>query len=341
VRHPNADRVKKLTQKLQEQNDVSPKEADSIYWLLSLYSRIAKLGPKPSKEELALEQALSEWYNTVAQKIKQGYRGNFLFTMLFPHGLLEGPIHKARNKAEDYLSIRGHTKDVLNGLTVNSALYHSFPKWLQKLFVEITIGRVDPGCEVCYNMQFLRAGMLYYPIKTDEGTKTIAQFLKQRSFSPVIKTHGSGLVFWEIASGVRSVSLYSWNDMEYEGLTAKTKPSHYVVAAYLRQKNVPLILAGDFFYRCSVFFTEKDKFQLIKDALEVPFEDIVSDALYNNAIDTKTANDLLNHVSTGTFSPEKFVEAGVKYIDRIVQEKAEWRAMRETVKKDWQELEER
>lgn len=81
--------------------------------------------------------------------------------------------------------------------------------------------------------------------------------------------------------------------------------------------------------------------RLVKDALEVPFEDLVKNALYNNNIDEQTAEDLLkkNMIYEPLFI--RFVETNVGYIDEMIKRKTEWKAARKAVEEDWPEMEER
>jgi len=64
----DADKIRQLTQKLEEQGDITVEEADKIYFL--------SLQNPPG-----LSKALSDWYYAVSDKIKAGQRGNFIFTI--------------------------------------------------------------------------------------------------------------------------------------------------------------------------------------------------------------------------------------------------------------------
>lgn len=87
MRLPNADSVYRLIRKLDKQNDISLKEADWIYSLLSPSMLRTKLNPRSVRADCELMNALVDWFNIVAQKIEQGHRGNFIFTITLVESL--------------------------------------------------------------------------------------------------------------------------------------------------------------------------------------------------------------------------------------------------------------
>jgi len=83
MKHPDANEIRQLTQKLKTQGDISLKEADRIYSLFSENSIKTKLNCYSRKYDRELLLSLEEWYNAAAEEIKRGRRGNFIFTITF------------------------------------------------------------------------------------------------------------------------------------------------------------------------------------------------------------------------------------------------------------------
>jgi hypothetical protein len=79
----NADEIKKLTRKLEIQNDVSLEEADKIYAFLARDVRQTKINPFSAGADYKLIDAFAEWFHAVGRKLKNGHRGNFIFS-IFP-----------------------------------------------------------------------------------------------------------------------------------------------------------------------------------------------------------------------------------------------------------------
>lgn len=331
MRYPNTEEIKKLTQKLEEQNDISLEEANRIYSLFFSSYQKTKLNEYSSKLDTELVAALETFYKTVACKIKQGCRGNFFFSVPFfsvPFNpAIPSAVRAAINNVKKALSEHARLEDFFIKLLVSPELYHSFPRWLQKLFTKTDKRKFDPGRKEFYAMNAKRPGVYNYPIKTETGTQTIAQFMKQ--FFPAVKTPDEGWTAFQIATGIRDISSpmrTKYRNEQWEVYGA----DEYVVGAYWKRKKVPLILmqneiAGNYVF---TFFTEKDKAQLVKEALKIPFEDMVKNALHNNIIDKQTAKYFLDNNVVWEHLLEKFVEINVEYVDKMVQRKMEWEITR-------------
>lgn len=85
MKHPDAREIIELTRKLEEQDDITLEEADRVFSLFSENSRNTKLNINSSKFDAGLIGALEEWYKVVAEKIREGKRGNFIFTVYLNH----------------------------------------------------------------------------------------------------------------------------------------------------------------------------------------------------------------------------------------------------------------
>jgi hypothetical protein len=75
---------------------------------------------------------------------------------------------------------------------------------------------------------------------------------------------------------------------------------------------------------------------LVKEALEIPFEDVMENALQRGVISKEEKEGLLGK-DVVLFPGLKFIDTSVEYIDDIVQTKMEWKAAREEVEdeNDW------
>ncbi len=343
----DADKIRQLTRKLKEQNDISPKEADQIFSLFSANSLKTKLNPNSSKADHDLMDALTCWYKIVAQKIKQGYRGNFIYTIVMPdklppsYGGFHYFIRNAQENAEENLKQYGTFEDFFIRLLVDHKIYSSLLPEFQKLFTEMTFCSQSKGF---YILTCPRAGMYHYPIKTKTGTYTIAQFIE--GFSPIMKIHhySRGNSFFEVASGSYKLTP---NSQLFKATLSGSIIAQYVVAAYMEHKKIScIVMIGHSpadspysFDESVVVFTEKDKVRIMKDVLKIPFEDIVKNALHENIISKKMAKDLLDDNLVNDL-PVDFIEASVKYIDNALQRQKEWKTTREDVETEAEWLEE-
>lgn len=343
MRYPNVEEIKKLTQKLEKQNDISLEEANRIYSLFFSSYQKTKLNEYSSKLDTELVAALETFYKTVARKIEQGCRGIFFFSVPFfsvPFNpAIPSAVRAAINDVKKALGEHAHLEDFFIKLLVSPELYHSFPGWLQKLFTKTDKREFDSGRKEFYVMNAKRPGVYNYPIKTETETQTIAQFMKQ--FFPAVKTPDKGWTAFQIATGIRDISSPMWVENR-NGQWEVHRADEYVIGAYWKRKKVPLILmqneiAGNYIF---TFFTEKDKARLVKDALEIPFEDMIKNALHNNIIDKQTAKYFLDNNVVWEHLLGKFVEINVEYVDVTVQQKMEWEATKETVEDESEWLEE-
>lgn len=349
MRRSNADKVAQLTQKLKEQNDISLKEANWIYSLYSPNCERTKLNEYSSKFDVELVAALTEFYDTVAQKIQQGCRGNFFFSVRLDRNRLD-VIGSAIKTVKYAISEYGRPEDFFTELLIDRKTYHSSPAWLKRLFAEdfrSILGEIYLRHTGLYVLQNQRLGAYNYPIQTEEGSHTIAQFINEKKLTPAVTINTSawashnywdlnGRVVFQVAVGADNIRTPWCTTERYGGHREVGDVNAYIIGAYLKYKEVPLVFIGgraisDRFV--ITFFTEKDKVKLMKNVFEIPFEEMVKNALHQNIIDGQVAKDLLSRNTIGEFLFKPFVETSMKYIDIIIQREIS----RETTRKAIQE----
>jgi hypothetical protein len=350
MRYPDTDDVKQLTQKLQEQNDITLEESDWIYSLYTPNTAKTKFNRYSSKVDTALINALEEFYDVVIQKIQHGHHGNFLFSVLLDADR-DNDIGKMAIKVQRALGQQERFEDFFTKLFVSAELYNSFPKWLKQLFsLNTTIKGRSPAYREFYVLKSSRIGMYYRPIETEEGTKTIAQYMKKLSPATRIdkKTWDlSSFFLFELAVGVGNVPIspFWWLAKHYDGHQEERDVKAYVVGTYLKYKEVPLMLmenniASDDNYVLTLF-TERDKVRLVKSVLNISFENLVQHALYEKTIDEQMAKNLLScDVAQELSLFHSFAEASIKCIDKIVQREMSWNVAQKTIEEDdgWLEI---
>ena len=191
-------------------------------------------------------------------------------------------------------------------------------------------------------MENSRAGILYYPVKTETGTYTILQFMKK--LSPVISTRALKEDDRELLQTVFEITagtlLLSKNRLPYpmnSGWVEKREVKALVLGSFMKHNNISCMIASDILDGRSVVFVEKEKALLVKEAMKVPFEDVVENALQKGIIDEKEG---LLGKGTVLFPGLKFIDVSVQYIDDIVQAKMKWKAIREEIAEESVWLEE-
>lgn len=285
----NANEIKKLTRKLEIQNDVSLEEADKIYAFLARDVRQTAINPFSSDADYELIGALTEWFHVVGRKLKRGHRGNFIFS-IFLHE--NGFNHNYLNEAWDALKKYGKFEDHIGVIWVSRPMYSLLPGRLRDMF---TLSEY----EGLYKLLCRRAGFFYYP---QGECNVLSQFIKK--LSPITQLSRSGTSY--IMEHVKHI--------------------------------VPYIEAADFFEDKAVIFTEKDKAPLMKVALETPFEELVRNALNENAIDEQAARKLLSNERPSSVAG--FIETSMKYLNNIAKMKKEWQFTTEAVENESGWLEE-
>lgn len=213
----DADRIRQLTQKLEEQGDITVEEADEIYFL--------SLQNPPG-----LSKALSDWYYAVSDKIKAGQRGNFIFTI----DLSEDINYLWLVKRD--IQERGAFEDLCNIFMIDKRLCPPLKGMYSR--------------DNYYEIKTSRARMLYYPFKTDTGSYIVSQFLKKFSpaiVTPMSMTYKQLKTIFEIAVGANDIPS-SW--------TSGREVKLFILSFFIKLQNFPCIAAGDM-HRTIIFVEEK------------------------------------------------------------------------------------
>ncbi len=164
----NANEIKKLTRKLEIQNDVSLEEADKIYAFLARDVRQTAINPFSLNANYELIGALTEWFHVVGRKLKKGRRGNFIFSIfLHENGFNNNYLGEAWNALEKY----GKFEDHIGVIWVSRPMYSLLPGRLRDMF---TLSEY----EGLYKLLCRRAGFFYYP---QDECNVLSQFIKKLS----------------------------------------------------------------------------------------------------------------------------------------------------------------
>lgn len=323
MKHPDANEIRQLTQKLKDQGDISLKEADRIYSLFSENSIKTKLNCYSRKYDRELLLSLEEWYNAAAEEIKKGRRGNFIFTITFKIQTFYINLSNVFYPVHEALKEQGKLEDLCATMMMDRKTYMSFP--LKFLFHAEDLRNY-------YEIRSDRAGMYYYPAKTETGTYTIAQFMKQ--FSPIENDKVGGitsvlLTTFKITAGAIEVP-------QEKFFLARLTIKPYTLATFMRNENISCIVAVDAYDHKAAFFVEKNKIPLVKEAMKVPLEELVDNATAYGIINKEGAKNLLNenYFIHTNFPVRDFVEASAEYVGHVVRRNKEWKAVRKTIEED-------
>ncbi len=320
--------IYELIQKLKTQGDITIEEADWIYSLFSRDTMYTTLNPNSPKFNGELSKALQSWYEVVAEKIKAGQRGNFVFTVIFSENM---HFNKLLSPAHEAIEKYGTFEDLCNVIMVDEKTYSTLP--FKHLFSE-----VKENLKSFYKLETPRAGMLYYPVEVEGKTYTVGELMKR--FYPIGTSvsfedvnHALSEEAYKVAVGAREV-------VQKLFVFGKYEVRLFTLAAFMRYKDFSCVAAVDVFNSMFVTFTEKDKAPIIKDVLEVPFEDLVQNAIKERVIDKKTAETLLDNFPIVNFPLKDFAEASARFLDDIVQKRMEWKATQKMVEDETDWLEE-
>ena len=314
----DADRIRRFTQKLKMQGDITTEEANEIYSYF-LDPSIEKTQLNSFNGDFKLMDALEEWYKVVAEKIETGLRGNFVFTVRFDDGFSYCHHHnKYMYPAKKVLKKQKNFEDLCNVIMIDSRL--PIPRPLKELFTEVkTNSLVQNGVifKSFYEMINFRAGIYYYPIKTEAGVYTISQFMEK--LSPVMVTVNSGILMhrlfekvFEIASGACKVPYETY-------ILGKKEAEAYLLAAFIRYNDFPCAVASSTYADKSVVFLEERNAFVVRKALEVPLKELTDNAVDENIINKKMAEELLKDEPIRDFPVMKFVKASVGYLDEKIR----------------------
>lgn len=323
MEYPDAGTIRRLTQKLDKEGDISLTEADAIYSLFSEESRNAISGGRRYRRvDRELVPALKEWFQAVREKIEYGLRGNFVFTICLEEGVFGSYMRPAQKAIKEY----GKFEDLCHAILVDRKLYPSLP--FKHLFTEIRF--FD---KVRYEMADFRAGMYYHPIKTESGYCTVKQIMDK--FSPVMTSSFPYMttpfelfeVAFKIASGESTLPQYSHT-------LGRREIRPYIAAAFMRNKGIPCMAASSVYACKSIIFVEKENEPIMKRVLKFPFERVVENALGKGIINKKMAGELLDDEPAIDFPMLKFTNESVEYIYETVTTKMMREATQETAENE-------
>ncbi len=310
------DEIRQLIQKLERENDISLEEADQMFsFAEALAEAITEEGALyvPVMENKLGQtfpvSAIDSWYEAVAQKIKAGQSGNFVFSISFTYSpsRFYGWLFPAIEAIDEY----GSFEDRVRAIKVNQKMLSLFPKYFLNSFK----WEKRDGLYVLYSD---RAGFYRYPRRNPENGKTytISQLFKKILSLPLA--------------------------IPQEEIIAPSKTDKVLyVLKYLQQK-VPYmeIKAMEQLLGKTAIFTSKEGISIARKAVNVSFEELVKNAVAQNIINEDAARELLKGKGEDSYIDAKFTEASIKYIDDIIKAKKEWEETRNMVENEIEWLEE-
>jgi len=319
MRLPNADSVYRLIRKLDKQNDISLKEADWIYSLLSENPKVFNFDSSVYNHELYI--AIERWYKTVSKKLKEGKRGNFIFTIMFNK---QQYINKLTLPAWKAIKKYGNPEDLYNVVVIDEKIYSALP--YKHMFDKIKHHKDLKGI---YKIKNPRAGLYHYPIKVGHLTYTIDGLINQLApiaTIPLANSLDRALYreAFKVAVGAHNITQDPcvFDTKEVELLT---------LAAFIKHKDISCAATIDAYGKHFAAFVEKGRERVVKEAINVPFDEIAKNAVQENVINKETAKTLLNSEYIILFSIIDFINASVKYLDDVVKTKLEWKDARKIV----------
>lgn len=301
------DEIRRLIQKLERGNDISLEEADQMFsFAEALAEAITEEGALyvPVMENKLGQTfpvpAIDDWYEAVAQKIKAGQSGNFVFSISFAYSPFR--FYGWLFPAIEAIDKHGKFEDRIMVTKVNQKMLSLFPKYFLNSFEwEERDG--------LYTLYSDRAGFYRYPRRNPENGKTytISQLFKKILSLPLA--------------------------IPQEEIIAPSKTDKVLyVLKYLQQK-VPYMeikTTNSLFWETTVY-TSKEEVSIAKKALGISFEELVENAVVQGVIDEDIAKELSQDKSADRFIDEDFEKASIKYIDDVVKKKMEWEKVQEEV----------
>jgi len=325
---PSAEDIRRLTQKLKTQGDITLEEADLIYSPCRSNERYTIFDSRSNKLNRELTAALEGWHKVVADKIKAGERGNFVFTVFFSENT---HFNKLLSPAHEAIEKHGTFEDLCNVIMIDEKTYSTLP--FKHLFSE-----VKENLKNFYKLKTPRVGMLNYPIYIENKTYTVGELMKR--FYPIGTLGGLEDVNHALSEEAYKVAVGAREVVQKLFVFGRYEVRLFTLAAFMRYKDFSCVAAIDVFNSMFVTFTEKDKTPIIKDVLKVPFEDLVQNAVKERVIDKKMAETLLNNFPIVNFPLKDFTETSVRFLDDVVRRKMEWKATRNAIEYETEWMEE-
>ncbi len=321
-------KMSQLTQKLEKENDISLEEANWIYLLVSKKPKVFNFNSSAYNHELYM--ATEYWYKTISKKLKEGKRGNFIFTIIFNK---DRYINKLTLPAWKAIKKYGASEDLYDVIVLDEKIYSALP--YQYMFDEI---RYHEELKSIYKIKKPRAGLYHYPIEVGHLTYTIGGLIRQLAFITTEPLNGNldRVLYKEAfkaAIGARDIT-------QDPCVFGEKEIKLFTLAAFIRHKDISCAAATDVYENHFAVFVEKGRARIVKEALNVPFEKIVENAIHENVIDKEMAKTLLNSEYITGFPTTDFINTSIKYLDDIVKTRLEWEEMRKTVEDETEWLEE-
>lgn len=317
-------RMSQLIQKLEKEGDIFLEEADWIYSLVSKKPDVFNFDSPAYNKELYTATEL--WYKTISKKIKAGQHGNFIFTIIRNKDK-DQKINKLTLPAWKAIKKYGNPEDLYNIVVIDEKIYSALP--YKHMFDEIQHHKDLKGI---YKIKNPRAGLYHYPIEVGHLTYTIGGLLKQLAFvktAPLTSSLDRTLYeeAFKAAIGARDITQdpYTFGKKEVELFT---------LAAFIKYKDISCAAATDVHKNHFAVFVERGRARIVKEALDVPFEEMVKNAVQENVIDKKMAKTLLDSEYIAEFPTIDFVNASVKYLDNVVETKLQREITRKIVEEE-------
>lgn len=317
-------RMSQLIQKLEKEGDIFLEEADWIYSLVSKKPDVFNFDSPAYNKELYTATEL--WYKTISKKIKAGQHGNFIFTIIHNKDK-DQKINKLTLPAWKAIKKYGNPEDLYNIVVIDEKIYSALP--YQYMFDEI---RYHEELKSIYKIKTPRAGLYRYPIKVGHLTYTIGELINDQ-LAPVVTiplTNSPDRALYrevfKVATGAR--------DITQDPYFGKKEIELFTLAAFIKNKGISCVATTDVHKNHFAVFVERGRARIVKEALDVPFEEMVKNAVQENVIDKKIAKTLLDSEYIAEFPTIDFVNASVKYLDNVVETKLQREITRKIVEEE-------
>lgn len=317
-------RMSQLIQKLEKEGDIFLEEADWIYSLVSKKPDVFNFDSPAYNKELYAAAEL--WYKAISKKIKAGQHGNFIFTIIRNKDK-DQKINKLTLPAWKAIKKYGNPEDLYNIVVIDEKIYSALP--YKHMFDKIKHHKDLKGI---YKIKTPRAGLYHYPIEVGHLTYTIGGLINDQ-LAPVVTiplTNSPDRALYrevfKVATGAR--------DITQDPYFGKKEVELFTLAAFIKHKNISCAAATDVHKNHFTVFVERGRARIVKEALDVPFEEMIKNAVQENVIDKKIAKTLLDSEYIAEFPTIDFVNASVKYLDNVVETKLQREITRKIVEEE-------
>lgn len=321
-------RMSQLIQKLEKEGDIFLEEADWIYSLLSENPKVFNFDSSVYNHELYI--AIERWYKTVSKKLKEGKRGNFIFTIMFNK---QQYINKLTLPARKAIKKYGVLEDLYDVIVIDEKLYSALP--YKHMFREI---KYHEDLKGVYKIKTPRAGLYHYPIKVGHLTYTIDGLINQ--LAPIATIPLANSLDRALYREAFKVAVGAHNITQDPCVFGTKEVELLTLAAFIKHKDISCAATIDAYGKHFAAFVEKGRERVVKEAINVPFDEIAKNAVQENVINKETAKTLLNSEYIMLLSIIDFINASVKYLDDVVKTKLEWKDARKIVEDEEGWLEE-